>query len=295
MKIKVLGGESLGCRSLATYVEAGGLRIFIDPGVALAPRRYGLPPHDLEIEVKEEVWNNIVDHASNSDIIIVTHYHYDHHNPWDNLREVYGDKMIFLKDFKNNINPSQIRRSHFLLHRLEEAGINTSDIHVADGSSHVLDNVKISFSEPFYHGDSPKLGYVIMVLIEYGGERFLFTSDVEGLMYDAPLEYILSIKPNIILMDGPPTYLKRYDETVINHTFESIKKVCKLPSLKTLILDHHFTRDKNYRDILQSNILSMDCGVRILNIAEYMGVQPRFLEAYRDILYERGELDLDIS
>ena len=295
MKIKILGGESLGCRSLATYVEAGGLKIFIDPGVALAPRRYGLPPHDLEIEVKNAVWSEIVDFASRSDIVIVTHYHYDHHNPWDNLREVYGDKTVFLKDFKNNINPSQIRRSHFLLHRLEEAGINTSEIKVADGNSYVFDDVKISFSEPFYHGDSPRLGYVIMVLIESGGEKFLFTSDVEGLMYDAPLNYILTVKPNIILMDGPPTYLKRYDEDVINRSFESIREVCKISSLKTLILDHHLTRDKSYRDILQSNILSMDCEVRIVNIAEYMGVEPRFLEAYRDILYERGELDLDLS
>jgi len=290
-----LGGESIGCRSLATYVEAGSLKIFIDPGVALAPRRYGLPPHALEIEVKEMVWDKIVDHASKSDIVIVTHYHYDHHNPWDNLEEVYGDKVVILKDFKNNINPSQIRRSHFLLHRLEEVGIDISKIEVGDGRSFEFDDIRISFSEPFYHGDSPRLGYVVMVLIEYGEERFLFTSDVEGMMYEAPLNHVLNVKPNIILMDGPPTYLKRYDEEVISYTFESIKKVCGIPDLKTLILDHHFTRDKNYRDILQSNILNMDCEVRIVNIAEYMGVEPRFLEAYRDILYERGELDLDLS
>ena len=290
-----MGGESIGCRSLATYVEAGRLKIFIDPGVALAPRRYGLPPHELEIGVKEMVWDEIVDHASKSDIVIVTHYHYDHHNPWDSLEEVYGDKVVILKDFKNNINPSQIRRSHFLLHRLEGAGIDISEIEVGDGRSFEFDDIHISFSEPFYHGDSPRLGYVVMVLIEYGDERFLFTSDVEGMMYEAPLNHVLTVRPNIILMDGPPTYLKRYDEEVISYTFESIKKVCQIPELKTLILDHHFTRDKNYRDILQSNLLNMDCEVRIVNIAEYMGVEPRFLEAYRDILYERGELDLDLS
>lgn len=298
MKIKILGGESLGCRSLATYVEAGGLKIFIDPGVALAPNRYGLPPHQLEIEARDMVWSEIVDYASHSDIIIITHYHYDHHNPWDNLNEVYGDKMVFLKDFKNYINPSQIRRSHFFLHRLEEAGIDISEIKVADGNSYVFGDVKISFSEPFYHGDSPRLGYVIMVLVEYRGEKFLFTSDIEGIMYDKPLNYILSIKPSIILMDGPPTYLKRYDEEVINQSFEYIRRVCMLPSLKTLILDHHITRDKNYRDILQSKILNINYNVRnirIVNIAEYMGLKPRFLEAYRDMLYERGELDLDIS
>lgn len=290
-----MGGESLGCRSLATYVEAGGYKIFIDPGVALAPRRYGLPPHELEIDVKGSVWRNIVDHAINSDIVIVTHYHYDHHNPWDNVKDVYDGKTIFLKDFKNHINPSQIRRSHFLLHRLEESGIEISKIEVADGRSYEIGNVYIRFSESFFHGDSPKLGYVIMVLVEYGGERFLFTSDVEGLMYEAPLNYILSVKPSIILMDGPPTYLKRYDMDTIGYTFKSIERLCRMSSLKTLVLDHHFTRDRSYRDILESNILSRDFDVSILNIAEYMGTKPLFLEAYRDILYERGELDIDIS
>lgn len=289
-----MGGESLGCRSLATYIEAGGYKIFIDPGVALAPRRYGLPPHELEIGVKKKVWMDIVDHAINSDIVIVTHYHYDHHNPWDNVDEVYKGKTIFLKDFKNYINPSQIRRSHFLLHRLEESGIETSRIEVADGRSYEFGNVYIGFSEPFFHGDSPKLGYVIMVLVEYHGERFLFTSDVEGLMYEAPLNYILSVKPSIILMDGPPTYLKRYDMDTIGYTFKSIERLCRLPTLKTLIIDHHFTRDRDYRKILESSISCEDLNISILNIAEYMGAKPLFLEAYRDILYERGELDIDI-
>lgn len=42
MRVIPLASESLGVRSLATFVEAGGLRILIDPGVALGPKRYGL-------------------------------------------------------------------------------------------------------------------------------------------------------------------------------------------------------------------------------------------------------------
>jgi predicted metallo-beta-lactamase superfamily hydrolase len=37
--------------------------------VSLAPRRYGLPH------------TRLYDEAKSSDIIIITHYHYDHHDP----------------------------------------------------------------------------------------------------------------------------------------------------------------------------------------------------------------------
>ena len=44
MRVMPLAADSLGVRSMATYVEAGALRLLIDPGATLAPRRYGLDP-----------------------------------------------------------------------------------------------------------------------------------------------------------------------------------------------------------------------------------------------------------
>src|SRR5436853_585901 len=44
MRVIPLAAESLGVRSMATYVEAGDLGILIDPGATLAPTRWGLPP-----------------------------------------------------------------------------------------------------------------------------------------------------------------------------------------------------------------------------------------------------------
>ena len=44
MKIIPLAAESLGVRSMATYVEAGQTGILIDPGATLSPSRFNLPP-----------------------------------------------------------------------------------------------------------------------------------------------------------------------------------------------------------------------------------------------------------
>ena len=50
MRVMPLAADSLGVRSMATYVEAGALRLLIDPGATLAPRRYGLDPAPAEEE-----------------------------------------------------------------------------------------------------------------------------------------------------------------------------------------------------------------------------------------------------
>ncbi len=41
MNITPIAADSLGTRSMATFVETGDCGIFIDPAVSLAPRRYG--------------------------------------------------------------------------------------------------------------------------------------------------------------------------------------------------------------------------------------------------------------
>src|SRR2546421_5996447 len=50
MRVIPLAAESLGVRSMATYVEAGDLGILIDPGATLAAARLGLPPAEAEWE-----------------------------------------------------------------------------------------------------------------------------------------------------------------------------------------------------------------------------------------------------
>jgi predicted metallo-beta-lactamase superfamily hydrolase len=77
-KIVPLGFDSFGVRSMATYVETKDLKILIDPGVSLAPLRYGMEPHPLEWQRLDETWETIKRYAEESDVLVVTHYHYDH-------------------------------------------------------------------------------------------------------------------------------------------------------------------------------------------------------------------------
>ncbi len=112
-----LSFDSLGVRSMATYVETDDLKILIDPAVALGPKRYGLPPHPLEIKRMHETWDDVRKYAAKSDVLIITNYHYDHHNPDE--PDLYKDKIVYLKDPLRNINRSQSARASYFLGKLE--------------------------------------------------------------------------------------------------------------------------------------------------------------------------------
>ena len=59
MKVLPIASDSLGVRSLATYVETRDVKILIDPSAALGPSRYGLPPHPHEISALEKTKKTI--------------------------------------------------------------------------------------------------------------------------------------------------------------------------------------------------------------------------------------------
>ncbi|MEM0457888.1 MAG: MBL fold metallo-hydrolase, partial [Sulfolobales archaeon] len=79
MRISFIAFESLGVRSMSTFIETRDALIHIDPGVSLAPRRYGLPPHEIELKRLDESSKEIYEMARDAEILIITHYHYDHH------------------------------------------------------------------------------------------------------------------------------------------------------------------------------------------------------------------------
>jgi predicted metallo-beta-lactamase superfamily hydrolase len=81
LNVKPLAFDSFGVRSMATFVETDDVAVLIDPGVSLAPIRYGLPPHPIEEHRMNERWADIKAHVARSDVLIVTHYHYDHYDP----------------------------------------------------------------------------------------------------------------------------------------------------------------------------------------------------------------------
>ncbi|MEO0130423.1 MAG: MBL fold metallo-hydrolase [candidate division WOR-3 bacterium] len=282
MKIVPLASDSLGTRSMATYIESKNINILIDPAVALSPSRFNLPPHPLELQRKNEQFNLIKEKVKDSLIIIITHYHYDHHNPDETY--IYQNKILLIKDPENYINESQKMRARYFLEKIKGA---PKKIEIADNKEWLFGNIKIKFSKPVKHGAKEYLGYVIQILINNEHENFIFTSDVQGIVDEEQLNFILENNPTILYADGPMTYMLnyRYRKEDLEISINNIKRIINETNVKTIILDHHLTRDENFKNYLKE-ILNQN-KTKILTAAEYLGKENELLEAKRRELYKK--------
>jgi hypothetical protein len=278
MKIVPIASDSLGVRSMATYVETKDCKILIDPSAALGPKRYGLPPSSQEIEALSNSKKEISALAKNCDILTISHYHYDHYDPYETF---YGGKQVFAKDIKSNINKSQKQRGSDFRKIIKDQ----CKISYCDDSTHEFGSTKINFSPPFFHGpENVRLGYVLMTTIDDGEKILLHASDVQGPVTTSAKDYIIKQAPDLLIMDGPPTIfigwkfsLKNLEEASDN-LIEIIEKLnCDV------ILDHHLLRDIKY----QKNFAKPYelYGKKIKTFAEFLGRPNKTLEAHRKELW----------
>lgn len=270
---------------MATIVEVGGVKIAIDPGVSYAPRRYGLPPHPRELKRLEEKKKLIYKELLDTDIVIITHYHYDHYLYHDEETEYYKGKILFIKDPRNYINISQRIRAHRLLKKMNVENL-VKELHILDNKSYEIDKgFRITGSPPVPHGsEGSKLGYVTMVLIECCGERIVHASDVQGPLSKQALRILEEWKPTVLFISGPPTYFAglKVDKEIVQQGLLNLLTIAK--RVEILIADHHFARDLQYPKYLE-NLRSIN--TRAMSAAEFMGSPIELLEAQRKDLWKK--------
>ncbi|MBC7080970.1 MAG: MBL fold metallo-hydrolase [Thermoplasmatales archaeon] len=279
MELMPLFSDSMGVRSMATLIATKEDRIFIDASAALGPSRYGLPPHEMEINALYEAKEKIRSIALDCNIFVITHYHYDHYDPDESF---YCGKKIYAKRIDSFINRSQQERGSYFYKLFE----NKAKIIYCDGNEYREDDLRIKFSPPFPHGPQGAIvGYVIMVSVEEN-EKILFASDVQGPVYERARDYIIEEAPQILIMDGPPSYFLGWKFSMENlekaekNLIEIMEKIdCKL------ILDHHLLRDIDYKKRMKT--LYEMYGDRIKTFAEWNGLKNSILEARRKELWEK--------
>ncbi len=282
MEVIPVAFDSMGVRSMATCLKSK-ISVFIDPGVALGPKRYGLPPHKLEIEEMKKAWERVKEFAEKCDVVVVTHYHYDHHNPKD--VEFLRGKTLIVKHPEKNINKSQKNRAAFFLSQVK----SICRVEYADGKDFEFDDVSLKFSKPVFHGTNDRLGYVVEVFVDDGKNSFLHTSDVEGPSLKEQLEFMLESNAETVFVDGPMTYMLgyRYSVESLKASIKNLQKLIEKTDIKNLILDHHLTRDLKWREAMKEVFRAgEDVGVNICSAAEFAGLEEKLLEARRKELYE---------
>jgi predicted metallo-beta-lactamase superfamily hydrolase len=280
---------------MCAYVETRDVKILIDPGVALGPR-FRLFPHPEEYNALKDSRQRIRQHARIADVLTLSHYHHDHFTPnftdttWlaSSAREatdIYHGKTILVKDARSSTNVSQRRRGWIFQSFCRKI---QAEIIVADGKSFDYGDTKVRFSPALPHGeDSTELGSVLATVIESGSEKFIHASDIQGPISETALQFILNERPSAIIVGGPPTYLAGYkaSEDSIKRGMNNLAMIAK--KVRLVVVDHHLLRaQESLQELSMISAEVKPSGGSVMTAAEYIGEQPRLLEANRRKLYE---------
>jgi hypothetical protein len=284
MKVIPLGAESLGARSMATYVEVAGRGILIDPGATLAPSRFGLPPADEEWEALKRTNDRISAYAARAELIFVSHYHEDH---FRSDPASYAGRRVLVKDPRRMIQGNQARRAAELWKTLQ----GTARVAVADDLIERTMDVVLEVSPPLPHGlEATPLGYLVALTIAEPGERerFVFASDVQGPLSPVAAGYLVRQRPTLLYLAGPPSYVERevgaaHIERGIDHLMRIVETTgCRV------IMDHHALRDPAWRERFAR---LWETG-RVTTAAGFLGVPDAALEPRRAELWGRARKPL---
>jgi len=343
-KLHIVWCDSLGAKSFSFAIEHKKKCILIDPGAAALQPSYPLDPA-IKRELRRKAIKTIEKYAKLSEIIIITHYHYDHHvlpSDKDLKYNIYRGKKLFIKNPNYYINMSQWKRARLFLSELLSSinmsledyvsspitmefpdpteklvyamsrnygdyasrrrelllkgkkwfekikqywashdwvgEIETRNITIrwAENRSIEHGNVKIDFLEPWYHGiEYDRTGWIVPLIIRVGGKKIFYTSDVMGPIIEDYAYRIADLKPDIIVLDGPPTYLFPYmfNRINLNRAIDNaIYIIDQEPEL--IIYDHHLLRDPRWRKYVEG----------VFSYAHKKGVE---LKTCKDIIEEK--------
>jgi predicted metallo-beta-lactamase superfamily hydrolase len=297
IKITPLAAESFGVRSMCTLVQSPDIAVLLDAGISLCPYRFSLPPHPFEFQAISKLRKQVAEAADKAQVVTISHYHFDHHTPsyedwvvnWteanETARQIYHDKTVLMKNTKEKINANQRQRAWLFQ---KTGGKHAKKLEAADGKTFTYGKTTLRFSEAVAHGsEGSMLGWVIMAVVEYNDERFMFAPDVQGPMSDHTLELIKNIEPAVIMLGGPPFYLADFQVNMVQfekglRNLENIVDV-----VPVVILDHHVLRDELWKQKIEKVYQQASkAGHSLVTAAEYLDSENVFLEFKRKQLFQ---------
>jgi predicted metallo-beta-lactamase superfamily hydrolase len=272
-----LAAESLGVRSMATYVEAGRTGILIDPGATLAPNRYGLPPAEPEWEALRRANDRISAYAARASLVFVSHYHEDH---FRSDPTTYAGRRVLLKDPRRMVGGLQFRRAAELVTTL---GAHAR-VEMADGLAQVAPDLELHVSPPLPHGmEGTTLGYVVALIVvdPAARERFVFASDVQGPLSTVAAAWLIQQRPTLLYLSGAPSYLEReVGASAIERAIDHLRRILDATGCR-VIMDHHAIRDVRFRERF-ARLWETE---RVVTAAGFVGAAETPLESRRHHLW----------
>lgn len=324
--------DSLGAKSVCTYIETPDTSLCIDPGVAVMQPSYPLPDI-LKAYYKLKASREIRKATEEAEHLTISHYHYDHfiEDP-----KLYEDKKLWVKNPNKWINKSQWGRSRDFLKMLADShGEDLEEIKprkkefedplqdlpkartkdfgdYQDRREELLEKwrenftnltdywssnswieepsfvnyaddgfekgeTKVRFMRPLFHGiEYSKTGWVFATIVETEKAKFFHSSDLQGPVIEDHADWIIEEDPDILVLDGPATYLLGYmlNKTNMQRSVDNAARVLKEVDPELMVWDHHLLREEQYRERTEKVWNLKDEGYQVKTAAEVKGEEP---------------------
>jgi len=152
------------------------------------------------------------------------------------------------------------------------------EVRVADGRSFKKDSTSVRFTDPLFHGiEYDRVGWVIGLVVEHKGTKVIYTSDLQGPSIEDYAQWIIDENPDILVLDGPATYLFGYMLNRINlqRAIDNVCSIIRNTDTKVIIYDHHLLRDTHFRErMAQVYTVAREERKTFLTAAEWLGQEP---------------------
>ncbi len=151
-----------------------------------------------------------------------------------------------------------------------------------EGKELKLGRTRLRFTNPLFHGvEFSRVGWVFMTIIEFNGVKLIHTSDVNGPIIEDYAELIIRENPDILILDGPMTYMLGYmlNRTNLNRAIKNAVRIIKETTTKLIIYDHHLPREARFKERTRNVWDTAEKhGKRVITAAEFLGKKPKVLE-----------------
>jgi predicted metallo-beta-lactamase superfamily hydrolase len=284
MQIIPLAADSMGVRSMATFVESRDAGFLIDPGAVLAERRRSLPPRPLETDCLRKALERISLFVKNTRVIVITRWDPEHVR-FESPEWMKG-KRLLVKNPNLSLSPERRTRAFEFLKTVRNL---CEEIVFADGCTFAFGASRITFGDFIPAGPADSREASIPLAVMEGDETFAFSSAAKGVYPEPTALFLASAKPAVLYLDGPDT--NPAERTIRRPApaplIRRMRRLIAESGSRRILYDHHPIRDPEWRRKAEPLFqAAMEQGAVLQTAAEYRGEEILELESRRKSLFD---------
>lgn len=165
--------------------------------------------------------------------------------------------------------------------RIPELEFKKCKVLFPEGREFTFGRTKLRFTRPLFHGvEFSRVGWVFATVIEYGNKKLIHTSDLNGPIIEDYAQWIIEEDPDILILDGPMTYMLGYLLNRINlhRAIRNAIRILKETNTELIIYDHHLPREAKFIEhTRQVWDTAKELGKKLLVASELKGEKPKAL------------------